>query len=812
MPEPGPASDSAPPQEPSTAAASEEPVATEQPLAGEQSRLLDARATAYANARSQEKSGRRRGAKSPMAVRADLLSDSKTTDSGARRNVDSAGDSVESVFNYTCPPSPPDPSAPGSGGLSIDVDGRTLGTSFGSVGVNREVAVSGSLDSFGASVDVSERSIDREHGANIYLMRGYTSLDFSSSRSYHDGTSRGRSGGLFYEPGGGGASGSLAFKTIAGLTTSIGGFAGGGLIREIVDHGDYTGDQESLRGTRCVEMRRARNIYGVALPGLSLDLGVGGRIGVAKGSTVSYTTHLPREQARGLLFEDGNRLSRALRNRGRALGIVSEPLPPPNLSKIDQIKVGDRIELSTEGALSGGIVAGVPAVGYAGVQLATRGEFELTVERPSQDLLQVKVVPTKVKTVQFSGRTVVLDATAARSTAQALSRCYTFDLTRPKAVAAYQALLKGELPGGGKAKQARIPAPAPATEASQKMPAGVKKTEIEWLKGRFLRSHIDVGFTLIEWGIAHNRADFLHHVERDRAALDERVRSLDSCRTIPLSGDETRGVRASLVVVSGAGKKGKVSSHFVGLRLIAYVTDTKARGLELNDDIDAINRAFGTAIGRFHQPSLKNARAIAIESTLGADELKELARLPADQLSAAAVAAGTPPRPLLALGRALREQPDPRRRAELVQEYLADNGFAAMGALVRLLGADQMALSTTNGDLEEYLDRARTMLFKYDQPIAASDAGDVVQRFAEIEKLDANLVKLRALVADDPLLEAETRAGDLAQIDQARAALQRTLGLDHLDAGQRQALIDRLGSGWVTAREARIIELLEHRD
>jgi len=775
-----------------------------------QTRFLDVQATDFAAAQQTEEQTASGLRNSPISVRADLLAGKDSTaDPAIRRSVDNTYSDVNSVYLYTAPPSAPDPIAPSAGHLDIGVEERTASSSIGLPSADREVRIASSLDRWGTSFNFSDLRANREHTTGTYIAKDFVSVSTRYRREF-DGGARGVGGGLFYEPGGGGVTGSLAFKNADGLTLGIGGFGGGSIIRHIVDHGDYRGHDPALQDTRTVELRRTLSGYAVGLPGLSATLGLSGRLGISRKKAVSYRTHVDRERAREMLFEDGNRITRSLRDRGRALGLVNEPLPLPDLSRLDQLKVGDQIELTTDGSLSGGAVVGCVPLAYVGVQGTARGEFVLNVERTSQDELRVALVPTDVRTVQVSGRSVVLDVTAARASAKALARSYTFDLRQPAAVAAYQALLKGELPGGGKARSTRaIPADSALPELEE-LPTGVNRTSFEWIRGSTLRFHGDIGFALLQLGVTAHSARFERGASDGKSRVDELTRSTEISRTVPLSGDETRGVRASLLRSTRFDDDGTPHSAFSGLRLITYLSDTKARGLEPNRDIRAINNAFGTHIDPFHEPSLKNARSFEVECWLGPEELERLAGLAEAELRQAAAAAGTRAAPLLVLAETLRAAPDAQHQAEAVLEYVGSHGYQAAGALARLLGNELVAVSTTNGDLEALLAEATTLRFKYEQPIELADAQALVQRFSEVEKLDAKLVKLRALVADDPLLADDERQRGLDRVDAAGRDLQQTLSLERLDDGQRRSLIDQLNSGWVSARDVRLIDRLEH--
>ncbi|MFH1808694.1 MAG: hypothetical protein ABIJ09_08110 [Pseudomonadota bacterium] len=725
----------------------------------------------------------------------------------AKSAADSAHGSLETAFLYTNPPGEPGASATPDKRLDVAADERTA-----SITANAgSHSVSASVDRLGLTIDATRHDAGDSINAGAFLMKDWAMLWVAGGTDHADGSATGWDVGPYFDPTGGGLAATLSRKSVDGGVYRVGGFGGGNASRKLEDLGPYQGEQPALKGTRGVELRRELSADFTATPGmiLSTGLGIGGRLGVAKESTLVYRTHLPPDQARSLLHEDGNKLTRALRNNARAIGLKDEPLPPPDLSKLDQLKVGDEVTLTTVGSLNGGLAVGAPAaLGTVSLLGAMRGEFEISVTRTSTDQLDVTVVPTKVRGLELAGRAVILDAAIARASARSMAQRFRFDLNKPEAVQAYQALLQGELPSGGNTHDVdKIP---PTRIGDEVLPAGVSRGPTEHVAGSGWRSHADIGFTLLTLGATVDRTRWERDIDVGDLRLHESARAVERRLTIPLSGDETRGVRASVMSASRYQGGERVSSEFARLRLVATVHDSKARGLELNRDIDGINQAFGLTLNHFSEKSLKKSRGIELTCELKASDLEQLATTDDATLRDTARESGTRASGLLVLKQTLAASSDPLVRAEAVQQYLVRAGFDGMGALVRLLGVDRVALTTSDGARDEHLAQAQALAFKYAQPLAADASNDEVStRFEQVLKLDEKLVRVRALTDDDPLLKPEQRSQALAQVDKARAELTSCLNTEHLSTDQRHTLIDQLERGWTTRWEYRAIEALE---
>ena len=749
-------------------------------------------------------------ARSIMSLRAEAKANKALAKT--RETTSAEADTLASVVLWSSTPGRVGTAEAPEKAFSLSGADRTLSTTTRLGGEGASGELSAYLDRAGFGADVTRHGDGVDRSAGIWVMKDWGMASASATRENADGTADRRSVGAFLDPTGGGLYAGLSHRLTSGNSLGIWGFLGGDVDRSLSDLGAYKGDDPARKGFRAVELKRSLSGFVVASPSLHLEslFGIGGRLSVNKGSALSYTTYLPADEARAQLFEPGGKVSNYLRNRARAFKLKDEPLLPPDLSKPEQIAVGDRLRLTTNGEMSGGLLIGPGFGAYVGAQGGMRGEFAIDVHRPDATHLEVEVIPTRVDMVQILGRALVLDATAGRARAQGMAQRFRFDMTQPEARAAYQALLQGQLPGGGDAKKVPPSVADQPSGADFKLPAGVQGGPVEVVQGRSTRLHGDIGFSLLTLGATRSSDSYERRVSQGDVQLRESIRSLEKRSTIPLSGDEDRGVRGVLARSSQRVDGQWQDEVFAGLDLVAFLNDSKARGLELNDDIDDFNEAFGLKINHFTQPSLKEARGIELHNHLAAADLQALSKVDDPTARDAAEASGVRVASLLTLLRGLGETANPIEQATLVQDFVGRHGIPAMGALSRLLPPAQLSLSTSLGALDKLTGEADTLAFKYPKPIAADDDNSHIStRFKETFELDEKLGRLRALVLDDPLLKQPEREAALKKISMSRNGLRNNVRFADMSVAQRQALIDQLEAGWTTSWERRAIEALE---
>ena len=550
--------------------------------------------------------------------------------------------------------------------VSVSGSNRTLSTTtrLGGPGANADLGLS--LDRMGLGVDATDHAGGEDRFAGLWVMKGWGMASAGRTYKNADGTIEKTSLGAFADASGGGLYSRLTKRMRNGDSLGLGIFAGAGADRTISDLGDYTGSDPSKKGFRGLTLKNSLNGSLLAMPSLHRDqlFGIGGRLSMSKSSEFEYSTFVPAKDARTLLFEPGNKVTKFLRNRARSLKMIDEPLQPPDLSKPEQIAVGDRLRLTTNGHMTGGLMLGPGFGTYIGAHGGMRGEFELNVSRPDADHIEVELVPTHVDMLQILGRAMIFDATAVQGKTRGLAQRFRFDMTQPQAVEAYQKLLQGELPSGLSAKEVpKFDAEQPPA-AEFTLPKGVQSGPLEQVTGRSTRLHADFGFSLLTLGETRSSDSYERSLNLGPAKVQQRIRSLETRTTVPLSGDEDRGVRSVMTRTSKKSDGQWQDEQFIGLDLLAYVKDSKVRGLELNSDIEDLNETFGTNIGQFHVDALKQAQGIEISTHIDGDDLQKISEIDDVTARLAAEQADVRVSSLLTLIRALQSQTQPLHRAE----------------------------------------------------------------------------------------------------------------------------------------------------
>jgi hypothetical protein len=723
-------------------------------------------------------------------------------------SVDDAADGVATTLDYNAT-YVSTPGAVGTGPVSAGVDafaGRDPGVSAGDG--SREI--SASLSTGGAYV---EGTVAHDGGArtggDVYIEPGWVSGGVDHSWASADGGARRAGASIAVFDGGLGAFGSGAISDAAGNTLKLS--AGGWLDadRSILDLGETEGDG------RRIELSRALGGSGIGSPGVLVDaIGIGGRFSVGKRRKIVYRTDVAHDDAKRLLTERGGVVGWA-RDTGRAMGLVDEPVVIPDLKKPETLGVGDELLTSTRGKMQAGLlVGGLPF--RVGVQGTMSGEFEVGVKRLDEHRLALVVTPTKVSGVQARvGSPIALDADLSRSTARALRQAFVFDLREPDAKAAYLRALDGELPGGVASEAPPAPIGEDAADevrralVDEALPDGVERSYVEAV--HLKRTQAGLGFAV---GLWHRAGPFVGlgvqsidndetsaRVTRDAAVTLSR-RGVEQRRQLLISGEESRGIYATLRRTTRYAPDGTPARTFDGLQLSLRLSDSRVRGLELNDDaIDEINRTFGLELPHFSRDGRKKSREITVARTLTAADLERLATSDDDALTA--------------LRDALAGCDDAPGRAAVVQAHVARDGLSALGVISRALGGgrDAYDVATTSSAYEEPIDEARQLALRFDTPIDASTSKrELTRRFSDVGKA---LDDTREAIADaraDPLLDDRASEKLVTALTAARARLQSLLAVDHLDSDAKDTLHDRLDRGWTTGLQKRVMRLLKPAD
>lgn len=743
--------------------------------------------------------------KSPLLPRAnERFSDDKGALARAGEDVRvralDARDDLDGELAYQSSPSALDVSVSASD-ESLDFDGRDLGATFTRGDGGASLSVSGGLATGSAWAGVTSTDEQRSVDVGASLAKGWVGGSGGVSWATLDGGASSLSGGAGWYPGGLAVDAAIAHTTKDERTVRLGAMGFFDADREVKDLGAVDGEQ----GRRRIELRRSTGTSGTFTPGAAgALLGVGGRLGAGKERAVVYRTTVSDERARALVLEEKGVVG-WLRDKARALELADDPIVVPDVRDPTTLAPGDELVTTVSGSFTAGLfIGGLPL--RVGAQGVLQGDFQLGVRRLDEHRLEVVVTPTSVKALQARvGAPWLLEGDLGRAECAALTQGFVFDLREPGARAAYDKVFDGELPGGlpnqvkGRRKETRELARALETES---LPSGVKRSFVDQVELK--RSHKGVSVSFALWfkggsfpGLGTERAS----VEERRVRLDRRgtvasdTRGVERKRQVLLSGDEGRGVYASLARRTTFDDEGNASHRFDGLTLTLKLADSKVRGRELDDEvIGALNEAFGLALPKSERDGRKKSREVTVTRTLSAEDLERLARTSDDALRAAL--AGTT---------------SPEERARAVQSFVARGGLDAMGAIVRALGSS-VVIDTSSGAYDEPVEKAWALALRYPEPVAGSDDNATLAK-----RFDAGAKALREVqlgledLGHDPLVDDDARAGLEQALLDAKATLERALSLRHLSSSQCSQLIERLERGWTTGAERRVIEALEQR-
>ncbi|MFZ5471163.1 MAG: hypothetical protein ACOZIN_17210 [Myxococcota bacterium] len=633
------------------------------------------------------------------------------------------------------------------------------------------------------SFSASHETPGRRASAGVYTMKGLLGVNGSLGWTAEDGRARAAGGCLDV------TRDSLFFGADTGYQDKLGRSHAAGLFGSISARRDVSDLGPAEEGGRRIELRRAAGGGGGLFTGVATAvLGLGGRFTLNTGREVVFRTSLPEEKARALLFEKKG-AGKLAKDKARALGWAKD-FPVPDLSKPQSLKVGDEVELSTRGSVTLGAAIGSGAL-VATAQATAQGEFSLTAKKRSPTQVELTVTPTTLRGVHFSGGTPVgVEVGHARIDASELTQTFTFDLAKPEGLAAYQRALKGELP--------EKPSPGVVRQLSEKVDARRRSSGggLSW--GPIASLSGIAGLSLVESKDGQRRV-----VTDGKATLHEESRGVERRYEVLLSGTETAGIHSALRQVTDA-----TGTRFAHLALRARFHDDKVRGKELNDEvIDELNRAFGTSVHHFRKDGKRQGREVLAEFSLTAEGLELLARAPLDLVNEVAQHSGASLGALRALVAELKKSSDPAQRAAVVQTFVAENWLPGLGAVHRLVGGP-LTVSAHSDAYEKPLELAKTLSFKYPQPMSATDAGAATERYTEVVQALDKVAVAKALLADDHLLSRPMHEQLTGDFRSAEKTLGRLITVRHLTPAERRALHAALDAGWTSGWEAKLMDHL----
>ncbi len=730
----------------------------------------------------------------------------EATRADVRAKAEDAHEALESNHAFTSDPGPVEVNV-GAPDASVDMGGRDIGASYTAVNGATSLDVSGGISTGSGWASVSASSGDGSRSIGASLAKGWLGGSASIAWATPEGGAREVSGGAAWYPGGIALDVGVARTSEDGRTVSFGAMAFLDADREIEDLGPAPGTD----GKRRIELRRSTGTSGTLTPGVASALiGVGGRIGAGKERAVIYRTTVDDERARALLFEQKGVLG-WLRDKARAIAPGRDPVVIPDLRDPATLADGDELVTTVSGSFGMGLfIGGLPLrLGAHGVM---KGDFHLGVKRLDEHRLEVVVTPTNIKAIQGRvGAPWLLEGDLSRSLSGALTQGFVFDLREPDARAAYARVLDGELPGGlpNKVKGRRREAAELVNALSaETLPAGVQRSFVDQVELK--RSQVGVSTTFALWFKGGSFAGLGAQgvkLDEKRVQLDRHgvvstdTRGSERRRQVLLSGEETRGVYASIARSTRYDDEGKASEELSGLTLTLKLSDSKLWGSELDDEmIRTLNERFGLSLPNSERDGRRKSRALTVSRRLDAKDLDRLVTLASHSEE------------LADLQRLFHGKESDHARALAVQTFLAEGGVDAMGAVVKALGGGKAALVLDNS-AEAYegpLEKAREQALRYPEPISPRDDNDALaERYQRGDKALREAELGLEDLAHDPLLGSDEQRSLRAALVEAKRSVERTLSTAHLAPEERASLIARLEQGWTSSDEQRVLDALE---
>jgi len=590
------------------------------------------------------------------------------------------------------------------------------------------------------------------------------------------------------------------------------------LDRELTLQGEYDGDDPRLAGTHVVQLERQVGVTGVlSFAKLAKTLGIGGGLSPSRTSSLRLVTHLAPDEAAAAVLERGGAAG-YLKNKARAAGVVAERFAVPNLAHPETLRLGDELTVSTDGAITGGVALGALALSF-GAQVVLHGTFELSATKLDDDKIALTVTPSDVRAVQASVNLPLMgDAGASRATATALSQSFVFDLSQPKAKAAYLAALEGTLPGAVLADEDVDAVTLAQRLRGETLPPGVTRSFAERSKGLERTVGAGIRFAFMQEGTALGAlGSYWTRASGTRELTDGQViarldtRDVSRRREVLISGSETAGVRATKRSVTTFDAKGKPHTAFDGLRLTARYSDTKARGLELNRDvISPLNGLFDLRIEPIEKKRKNQQWEVAVSRELDATALAALGR-PQD-LTAVEQRVQVPRKAMEKLSEHLRAEKNPMAQADLVLDFVHKHGINGFAAVSAMLGgaATALELSRVTDAYQSVVRDAEKLALEFPQPFALSEGIERLrQRYDRGNALLDEVTEAEAFLTDDPFAQDAERAAIATQLERARATASEALSVTQLTPQERLAVSDALGMGWVSERDQQVRRYLE---
>ncbi|MED5465684.1 MAG: hypothetical protein VX699_13625, partial [Myxococcota bacterium] len=504
--------------------------------------------------------------------------------------------------------------------------------------------------------------------------------------------------------------------------------------------------------------------------------------------------------------------------------LIDAPIKVPDLSEPSEIQVGDHIKVDTRGSIDAGVFGSMALFVQMGTRFSVTGDFELTVDKPSENIMEVEYIPTRVVAAKLFADAFIADAYVSQALAQQIGQKFRFDMSTDAGRRGYQAALKGQLPGGLTAGKLN-PEEHNLRKIDREFASGVERLKVSRITSRQRAASAKAGWLFLTSGIrsAHTRSAGM--VSDGKTTANQKTFTHSRERRTILSGNEENGVSGSLNFSTVAKGPKKFDTTFDGYTATAYFSDTKVRGDEyashmvrlLNKDLGAglVEPAVEEAKGL--RDSMFNLRSRRVEATVRftPQDIVDIRDTAAERIEEIAGEHDIRARIINALIAKIKESETDVEAATHLDAFLAANGRAGLGALIQLakMTSDHVAFSTESGFYEGVVADAGNYLLANGAPATGGmSKKDLGLRFKQGEKLHKDVLHGLDLAADDPILELEANKEHkeklIADLNGKREALEQAIDFEHLKPEDALSLWLTLDRGWTTGPQARCQEKL----
>ncbi|MBT6175982.1 MAG: hypothetical protein HOI23_01960, partial [Deltaproteobacteria bacterium] len=544
--------------------------------------------------------------------------------------------------------------------------------------------------------------------------------------------------------------------------------------------------------------------------------GIGGSLSISADKEVHFRTHLSEDRAINLAEAESRG---KLKQRLAGATLIDAPIDVPDLSEPSELRVGDHVKIDTSGTVEMGVFGSVAILIQAGVKTSITGDFEITVDKTSENIVEVEVVPTNVKSVKLYADAVLADAYVSYAVAQQIGQKFKFDLSTDSGRRAYQQALKGKLPGGLTTDNLD-PTKHNLGKMQREFAPGVDRLEVRRSKGIQTAAAVKAGWLFLTSGARHARTRTHEMVSDGETSANYTTYLRTNERQTILSGNEDNGTSGRLHSTTVKTGPREYATKFEGYTATAFFSDTKIRGDEYRSEmIDKLNADLDAELV---QPSIESPTGIfadkrsrRVEATVNFEpsDITDIKNTPAEAVQDIAEKHNLSAKSINALISNINDADTNVAAAKHLDDFLRTNGRAGLGALIKLakVEREKVIFSTESGSYQGVIKDSNKYLLENGKAISGSmNKRDLTHRFKGGEKLLKDVHHGLDVLDDDPIMRIEYNKAERDKLKTdmqgKQDAIDEAMSFDHLKAEDALSLWVTLDRGWTTGVQHRAQE------